>query len=107
MFEQDAKVNMILWTTTIGGGILIVFLIPSTASNEVGYAWSATIMYLLGFAAFASAKISRFQKGALISIGTKGMVSWQVWAYRGGYALMGAGLLTTMALAAGSSLKIQ
>jgi hypothetical protein len=106
VFERDVKINMIFWVATIGGGILVGFFAPSAARNEVSFAWGAVIMYLLGFAAFASAKISRFKKGTLISIGTKGMVPWQVWAYRGGYALMGAGFLTTLALSVGSSLKM-
>ena len=98
MFERDTKINMIFWVAAIGGGILVGFLAPSAAGNEVVYALGAGIMYLLGFAAFASAKITQFKKGTLISIGTKGMTQWQVWAYHGGYMLMGAGLLITFAL---------
>ena len=98
MFERDAKLNMILNFGTVGVGILISLLIPSAARNQGAFAWGALLLYVLGFIAFASAKVHQFRKGILISVGTRGMAQGQVLAYRIGYALMGAGFLATIAL---------
>jgi hypothetical protein len=98
MFKRDAKLNVVLWLGTSGVGILIALLLPSAARNQGAYTWGALFFYVVGFAAFASAKVSQFKKGITISFGSRGLIGWQRWAYHGGYTLMGAGVLATIVL---------
>jgi hypothetical protein len=96
MFKESALANLVLTSLPVVIVLLMALLLPGAIKNPGGYGRASIVLYGIGFASFAAAKIHTILKGHLISFGPSLMPKPWRWAYRIGYALMALALLLTL-----------
>jgi len=101
MFKESALANLVTGLPVLAViSLLTVLLLSGAIRNPGGYWQAAIVLYGIGFASFAAAKIHNILKGHPISFGSSLMPKPWKWAYRIGYSLMALALLLTLVLVA-------
>lgn len=83
MFKESALGNLFLTFAPFAIGFLMAIFLPGAMKDPGGYAQAAMVLYGIGFASFAAAKIQNILKGHLVTFGSALMSKPAKWAYRG------------------------